>query len=128
MDKKKELIRRQHRRLMFLQVSATMYLELLKNGEHHILVEKGLPKDVQFEYAGHNSMGGLNVVCSSDVFSLITEGDIIPEFLPPEISKLRQVTDETRQRFISLASSYLSHNDKDVRGMAIMLMSLLEIK
>lgn len=128
MDKDKELIRRQHRKIMFIQVSATMFLELLKTGEHHFLVEKGLPKDAKFEYAGHTEWGTLNVIFSSDVFSLVGEGDIIPEFQPPEISRLRQVTDETRQRFIHLAGSYMSHEDKDVRNIAIMLRTLLEVK
>lgn len=122
----KDEIRRGHKKIMFVQVSATMFLEMLKDGVHHIKVEKGIPKDAKYEYAGHTPYGTLNVVFSSDEFPLVGDGDIIPEFLPPAISKLRQITDEARHRFTYLAGSYLSHEDRHVRDMAIMLRKLLE--
>lgn len=125
MDEDKEKIRRSKLKIMFVQLSAIEFLEMLKNGEHHVRVVEGLPKDVKFEYAGHNSMGSLNIVCSSDEFALVGEGDIIPEFLPPSIYKLRQITDETKGRFIHLAGSYLSHEDRNIRDMAILLRNFL---
>lgn len=126
MDEDKETIRRQARKIKFICVSATMFLEMLKTGEHHIKVANGLPPDVKFEYAGHTHWGALYVVCSSAVFPLITEGDVIPEFLPPELTKLRQITNETRDRFLHLAGSYLSHDDRYIRDMAIMLRKFLQ--
>lgn len=126
MDEAKEKLRRQSRQLRFMQVSSVTFLDILKNGEHHFKIADGVPDDAKFEFAGHTEWGTLNIVFSSREFQLVTEGDIIPEFLPPSFTKLRQITNETKGRFLSLTGSYLSHENRDIRNMAIMLRNFLQ--
>lgn len=126
MDETKELIRRQKRKIKFIQISAVTFLDMIKDGEVHVKIEGGVPKDAKFEFAGHTEWGTLNIIFSSDVFPLVTEGDVIPEFMAPSITRLRQITTETRDRFYHLAGSYLNHDDRHIRDMAIMLQKFLQ--
>jgi len=77
-------------RYMKIRIHASYIVDMCtQDNRFNVLCIKGLPSGSEFVYSIPDTMMGIWLVVSNDEFPMLSEGDIIPEFEPPVMERVK---------------------------------------